>query len=210
MGIKVNETITDKEKSPMMMNEFEALTGIYPDYYLYQAIEELYMSSNDDKQTFCKKFKANKDGLAEKAQRMAADELKAAQDAVEKIKATTGAEIGRLKADLDRELGWKPYELKGNEPQKHYEELRESGGTRVLTEEECKELLYDDFGFARERIRILYAVETYEINKYNQLRKTGTIERKPIYNASDYNYIRFDCGCLSYELRDGELCPYSH
>lgn len=64
---------------------------------------------------------------------------------------------------------------------------------------------YDWFGFAKEKIRIIRSVSTYEINRHNRLRKTGEIERLPAYNATDWNYIRFNCGSVGYELYNDQI-----
>lgn len=60
----------------MMIQEFEKLTGIYPTADLYAVIEAAYMEFDGDKTAFCKAYKSNKNGIAEKIQReanMAAD-----------------------------------------------------------------------------------------------------------------------------------------
>ncbi len=112
--------------------------------------------------------------------------------------------------DLEREQEWKPYVDENNYPQTRYDELKLSGGTRVLTDEEAKDLLYDWYGFAREKIKIYHAIPAFEINLHRYLRKVGEIERLPLYNATDWNYIRFDCGCMSYELINDDLRPFLH
>ena len=65
-------------------------------------------------------------------------------------------------------------------------------------------------GFAKEKIKIHRTLPRYEVNRHRQLRKVGEIDRAPIYNATDWNYIRFDCGCMSYELYNDNLRPYLH
>lgn len=55
----------------MMRTEFEQLTGFYPNSALYAEIEAMYTEFNGDKQTFCKAFKKNENGMAEMAQRRA-------------------------------------------------------------------------------------------------------------------------------------------
>ena len=74
--------------------------------------------------------------------------------------------------------------------------------------DEAKDLLYQWFGFAREKIKIHHSVPQYEVNRHRMLRKVGEIERLPLYNATDWNYIRFDCGCMCYELQNDDLRPY--
>jgi phytoene dehydrogenase-like protein len=55
----------------MMIQEFEKLTGIYPTADLYAVIEAAYMEFDGDKTAFCKAYKSNKNGIAEKIQREA-------------------------------------------------------------------------------------------------------------------------------------------
>lgn len=111
----------------------------------------------------------------------------------------------RLEEQLDRELEWQPYEDKENVSQFGYENLANSAGTHQLSDEEAKNMLYDQFGFANEKTEIIRTVQTYEINRHNQLRAVGTAERNPLYNASDWNYIRFNCGGMAYELYNDSL-----
>lgn len=82
--------------------------------------------------------------------------------------------------------------------------------TRFLTDKEAKNILYDWYGFAKEKLVIQKAVSVYQINRHRQLRKTGEAERCPAYNATDWNYIRFDCGAMSYELYNDTLKLFLH
>lgn len=116
--------------------------------------------------------------------------------------------IERLKQQLELEQEWKPYIDTDNYPQERYDELRKAG--RVMTDDEAKEILYDWYGFAKEKITILHSVPKLEVNRHRQLRKVGEIERLPLYEATDWNYIRFDCGCMSYELVNDQLRPWMH
>ena len=53
----------------MMLEEFEQRTGFYPTLVQYAAIERAYMEFDGDKDTFCKAYKKNVDGIAERIQR---------------------------------------------------------------------------------------------------------------------------------------------
>ena len=115
--------------------------------------------------------------------------------------------IDELTAELDRELEWKPSDGAGtNMEQKRYEELAKYG--KAMTDEEAKVFIADECGFDPEKIRILHEVNTYEVNKHRRLRKSGTFDRAPVYEATDWNYVRFDCAYSMYELVNGELCFY--
>ena len=53
----------------MMIEEFEKRTGFYPTLVQYAAIERAYMDFDGDKDAFCKAYKKNVDGIAERIQR---------------------------------------------------------------------------------------------------------------------------------------------
>lgn len=194
----------------MMMQEFEKLTGIYPTADLYAAIEAAYMEFDGDKTAFCKAYKANKNGLAEKIQREVNMAAFKAQNAHDADLARRDAEIEGLKKELEREQEWKPYVDTDNVQQSDYEQLRDDTCTRVMTDAEAKDLLYKWYGFAPEKVKILRSIPTFEVNRHRQLRKTGEVERLPLYNATDWHYIRFDCGRMSYELDNDSLRPFVH
>ena len=94
----------------MMLQEFEALTGIYPDAILYAEIELAYYGFKGSKGDFCKAYKANTDGLAERIQ-YAANSTRETERQDDKITmdATTAKlelaemEIKRLREQLERE-----------------------------------------------------------------------------------------------------------
>ena len=69
---------------------------------------------------------------------------------------------------------------------------------------------YNWYGFTKEKIIIRRTIPTYEVNRHRQLRQVGEIDRAPLYNATDWNYIRFDCGCMAYELHNDTLRPFVH
>ena len=192
----------------MMINEFEKLTGVYPTADLYAAIEAAYYEFDGDKVAFCKAYTANADGIAEKIR----DSVNAA---AVKVQSEHAAELTRkdiqidaLTKQVEREQEWKPYVDTNNYQQAEYDHLRSAG--RVMTDDEAKDLLYDEFGFAREKVTIFHSVPAFEVNRHRQLRKVGEIERLPLYEATDWNYIRFDCGVMTYELINGELRPFLH
>lgn len=194
----------------MMIQEFEKLTGIYPTADLYAVIEAAYMEFDGDKTAFCKAYKSNKNGIAEKIQREANMAAFRAQNKHAADIASRDAEIERLAKEVEREQEWKPYTDADNVQQSDYEQLREDSSTRVMTDAEARDLLYNWYGFAPEKVKILHSVPTFEVNRHRQLRKTGEVERLPLYNATDWHYIRFDCGRMSYELDNDSLRPFVH
>lgn len=184
----------------MIREEFEQRTGFFPTLSHYSIIEKYYMNFNGDKGAFCKAYKKDTDGLATKIQHEADMAAIKAQQEAEKAQKDMEARIAALEKALEREQEWKPYENADNVQQADYTRLQTAGGTRTLTDDEAKDLLYDWYGFAKEKIKIHRTLPRYEVNRHRQLRKVGEIDRALIYNTTDWNYIRFDCGCMSYEL----------
>lgn len=195
----------------MMMREFEEMTGIYPTATMYKAIEAAYMEFDGDKKAFCKAFLANKDGMASRIQHSCnMAEFKAASDAETQI-AKLKKQVEDLKAQLEREQGWAPYEDEHNVKQIKYEQLAASRFTKELSDEEAADMIASEFGFDRSKIVIVHEVPKYEINRNRALRKVGTYERKALYNATDWNYILFNIrgNCtMGYEMYNGELRMY--
>lgn len=200
----------------MLRSEFEILTGIYPSETLYSVIEEFYNESKLDKHEFCEKYKLNADGLAERIQEEAneleADRERQVSIEVRELKADFDKmrrERNRLKDKLDRELDWKPAEHTGtNMKQADYQKLAESCTAEILSDEEAVKHISELFGFMSDRIQILREVQTFEVNKYGRLRVKDTYQREPLYDATDWNYIRFDCAGNQWEIVNNELLPY--
>ena len=72
-------------------------------------------------------------------------------------------------------------------------------------------MIANEFGFARNRIRIIHELPVYEINRHRRLRKAGTAARKALFNAWDWNYIVFEVHgntAMAYEMHDGGLQVY--
>lgn len=194
----------------MMREEFEQRTGFLPSQSLYSIIEKHYTNFDGDKDAFCKAYKKDADGLATKIQHEADMQEINAQIAAEKAAKNYEARIAELEKALEREQEWKPYEDTDNVQQADYERLASQYDTEHLSDEKAKDLLYEWYGFAKEKIKIHHSVPVYEVNRHRRLRKVGELDRSPLYNATDWNYIRFDCGCMSYELYNDNLRPYLH
>lgn len=194
----------------MMREEFEQRTGFYPNQALYVVIEKYYVNSTDDKDTFCKAYKENDGWLATKIQHEADMQMINTQIAAEKSTNGYESRIAELEKALECEQEWKPYEDTNNVQQGDYERLAGQSDTNRMSDEKAKDLLYDWYGFAREKINIHHNVPVYEVNRHGRMRKIGKLDRSPLYNTTDWNYIRFDCGCMSYELYNDNLRPYIH
>ena len=196
----------------MMIEEFEKRTGFYPTLVQYAAIERAYMEFDGDKDDFCKAYKKNADGIAERIQRevnMAT--FKAQRDQAAEL-TRRDAEIERLKKELEREQEWKPYEDTHNITQAQYTELAESipsGAAHYMTDAEALDWICSEFSFDRSKVTILHEIDEYEVNRHNQLRRTGKkIDRRPVYCATDYHYIRFNVGRNWWECWNGQLRPF--
>ncbi len=196
----------------MMMSEFVERTGFQPTADEYDQIESAYYAFDGDKDAFCKAFVEQ--GGEMKIYKARANEIARLRSQMLEIEkehkkevADRDRRINKLTAELDRELEWKPSTGTGtNMEQSRYEKLASSGC--VMTDEEAKAFIADECGFAPEKIRILHEASTYEVNKHLRLRKSGTFDRAPVYEATDWNYVRFDCACFMYELVNGELRFY--
>ena len=68
--------------------------------------------------------------------------------------------------------------------------------------------VFSDMSTGLRNFTIHHSVPVYEVNRHGRLRKVGEMDRPPLYNATDWNYIRFNCGCMSYELNNDNLRPY--
>lgn len=104
---------------------------------------------------------------------------------------------------LDEELEWKEYEFPENVSQAEYNDLCQSG--KYMSDDEAKELLYDWYGFAKEKIVVVRSASTYRKDRHNRIHKIGTADRRPLYCATDWHYIRFDVCENSYELFNDSL-----
>lgn len=195
----------------MMIEEFESRTGFYPSQDFYSFIEDAYTESDLDKDAFCKAYLKNDGGIAEKIQnKVNMANFKEGREHTAGI-TRRGIEIERLKKELEREQEWKPYESNHNVKQADYERLASSvpNGAHYMTDEEAKDWICDEFDFDRSKITILHEIEEEEVNRHRQCRKTGRkIDRRPIYCATDYHYIRFNTSRWYYEVWNDSLCPF--
>lgn len=195
----------------MMMSEFVARTGFTPTYEEYQGIEEAYYNFDGDKDAFCKAF-AHSDGEKQiyknRAERI--EQLKGQLVEADKMFHETVAKydqkIEKLEKQLDAELEWKPCDGGTNMEQERYLELLRYG--KRMTPDEAKQLLADECGFNPDRILIHTEASTYEANKHHQMRKSATYIREPVYESTDWNYVRFDCGNFMYEFINGDIRFY--
>lgn len=183
----------------MLITEFYNLTGVSVTPEEYEKIEKAYMDSPLNKQDYCKKFVADGGVVAlAEARKLQIEELNAKYaESEEKVK--------KLQMELDRLLNWRPYEITENVSQSDYIKLFESAGTKVLSDDEAKKILNEFFGFELNKIKIIKTVPKLEKAVNNRLRMVGEYKREPVYNSTDWFYIRFDVQGYMYEAYNDQL-----
>lgn len=200
----------------MLKEEFIARTGYTPTDAEYAAVEKDYYDFDGDKDDFCKAFDVKHFKAAQEARKNEAmrkenadmkEELAAMREANEKM----AAEIAELKKRLEEEQAWKPYDKGGTRMEEEaYESLARCG--HVMTEDEAKSMMHRACGFDPSMIEIVSEASRLEVNRNLQIRTAETFQRKPRYESSDWNYIRFNVktpsGAWSFEYIDGTLYEY--
>lgn len=200
----------------MTIKEFTERTGFYPTYEHYKFIEKSYMDFDGNKDAFCKAYRTNENGLAEKitreVERFVEEQTELGMhehDAMEERIARQADIINDLQTKLDAELEWTPYNGAGTQmKQRDYVKLREGGFTKTMTDEEAADFIAEELGFNVKRVKIIHTVETFEVNKHRRMRVAETYDREPCYGSTDWNYVRFDVNGIEYEYIDGQLEMY--
>lgn len=206
----------------MMKEEFERLVKKEVSEREYSCIEQLYYAMQEDKQAFgrwCMKNWAAVEHLV-KLDAEAAEKIQALEEdkrALQEKFAEVTKELGKTKDLLEKEEEWRPYELVQNVPRADYENLLDackripsSDSNNFMSDSDAADLMARLYGFEKGKIKILREVPVYEINRHNRLRQTGVEKRDPLYFASDWNYIRFDCRMMTWEYFNDELRPFYH
>lgn len=199
----------------MLKKEFEKLTGIYPSNALYRCIEAKYMEMPMvRKENFCNYYKNNTDGIAELIQ-MLADEDEIARDEKHKEQKTLlKKEIDSLKEQLkiinrklELEEEWKEYVDKRYITDSAYQTIQQDCSFQFLTEDDAKTYIHEEFGFVLENIKIISKMPVQQKNRHGVIRdmKDKYYDRRPVYFATDLNYVAFECCGYAYECINGEL-----
>jgi len=201
----------------MMMKEFADRTGFELRMDEYEVVEQMYYAFDGNKDDFCNDFiKRNRikeiyDMRLEKIDMLRSKLAEAEKDFMRENNALL-REVGDLKEKLDKELEWKPYEMRENVPQSDYEKLAATADGNCayyMTDEEATQWVCDEFDFDPSKVTIIHEIDEYEICRHNQLRKTGKkIDRRPVYCATDYHYIRFNTSRFYYECWNSCLRPF--
>lgn len=196
----------------MLIQEFTDMTGFEPTVEEFNQIEAEYYRFNGDKQAFCKDFVergGEKQVYARRAEHI--KELESQLMDQEKEYTARLAELTaeniHLQEELDRELDWQLTNSAGTKMyQEEYDDLLRHG--EVLNCVQAVNIVCKEYGFAWGRVEIKKEVSTYQKNKRGELREKERMERDPVYSSTDWNYIRFDCAGLQYEMINGELVRY--
>ena len=188
----------------MMRQEFEKLTGMYVTNDLYAAIEEAYYNFNGDKQDFCKAYKANQDGLAEKIRLMANratwDAIQAKDKEIDELRNV----LKSAQEKLELEQEWEPFEYKREVNEAQYQDSRH--GADVMDIEWAKDFIANHYGFDRSKLEIVTTADVLETNRHGQVRKTGRKrDRTPFYGATDWYYVRFLVAGFAYEAYNDSM-----
>ena len=91
--------------------------------------------------------------------------------------------------------------------QHDYAKLCGDGGEWIMTEDEAKVWINNEFGFEASRIKIIAEVTTY-YKDGNTCKPYQIYARTPQYCATDYNYARFNVNNYYYEAINGQLYQY--
>ena len=194
--------------------EFEEMTNIPISTALYEVIEKEYMLFEGNKQTFCKAYKENANGLAEriatKEDTLIKEILLEADKQIQLLKQKISSlqEMNeKLARDLAQEQGWAPVTI-SNMSADDYNELKSATHSAAMLPQQASDWISQCFGFNVHRIKILTEIPAYEKDRHGCLRKCGTDDREPFYYSTDWNYIAFTAAGLSYEIVNGDLYFY--
>lgn len=118
-------------------------------------------------------------------------------------------QVAKLTTSLEKEQEWKPHESDRNVSQAEYQRLADgvpSGSAYYMTDEEAIEWICREFDFDPRKITIVHEIDAEEVNRHRQCRTTGKkVDRRPVYCATDYHYIRFNTTRWYYEVYNGQL-----
>ena len=196
----------------MLMQEFTDMTGFGPTVEEFREIESEYYRFNGDKQAFCKAFVergGEKQVYARRAEyikELYSRLMDQEKEYTARLTELTAKNI-HLQEELDRERDWQLTNSAGTKMyQEEYDDLLRHG--EVLNCVQAVNIVCKEYGFAWDRVEIKKEVSTYQKNKRGELREKERMERDPVYSSTDWNYIRFDCAGLQYEMINGELVRY--
>lgn len=200
----------------MQREEFEKLTGIYPSYDLYHAIENEYMAIQSgqpqDKEAFCKAYKENAGGLAQKIQNAANVAMLAETASNANERRRLSEEIKRqekkirdTKKLLEREQEWKPAAKNSKVGDDEYEEMSRDANTERMDDNAAAKWVERETGFPASIVKIEHEIDVQEVNRHRVLRTVGSVKRDTLHKSSNWNYCRFTVKDYTYEIVNGDL-----
>ena len=89
-----------------------------------------------------------------------------------------------------------------------YQELARMYDTKHMTDEEASLFIGQELGFDPLKVKIIHDVEDY-YKDGSYLKAWHIYHRDPQYNATDWNYFRFDVCGYQYEYTNGTLRFYN-
>lgn len=95
-----------------------------------------------------------------------------------------------------------------NMAEKDYQRLASMYDTKHMTDEEARLFIGEELGFDPLRVKIIHEVKDY-YKDGPYLKEWRSYNRDPQYNATDWNYLRFDVCGHQYEYEDGTLRFYN-
>lgn len=194
--------IATKEQELKALEQIKKIVeGLGPDSYVGTALKGCFADAEDNIANDFALSMYDRWQLAEHNLEIA----KAKVQEVEGYNKGLAAENKRLTNQVEGLLKWEPYEDSRNIKQEKYEQLAKDRFTKKLTDAEAAELIHREFGFDVDKIEIIHTVDVYKINVYRQLKKVGELQRDPVYNATDWNYVRFNVCGWAYEMYGGDL-----
>ncbi|RZT00934.1 hypothetical protein [Cuneatibacter caecimuris] len=109
------------------------------------------------------------------------------------------------KYEVERELA---KDTGTNMNQERYQKLANMCDTEHMTDADARLYIGQVLGFDPLKVKIVHEVSDYYIEE-GRLKKWHTYHRDPQYNASDWNYIRFDVCGWQYEYENGMIRFYN-
>lgn len=184
-----------------MMSEFIERTGFEPSADEYAEIEEAYYNFDGNKDEFCKAWV--EDGGIERTSRARIRRIAELEDLLKKNARDAARRVSELEQKLEKEQEWRAYTDERLVSCADYDRLAHFG--RRMSDEEAVAWIAQEFGFDPLKIRINRKMKTYDVNRHNQLRAAGEMDRSPIYDATDYYYVFFTVAGWEYEATNGSL-----
>lgn len=189
----------------MLKSEFEKMTGIYLPEDMFNFIHKKYMDMEEDKQVFCRMYKNNEDGFAEKIQLGYEKKLQESKKADEEEVKRLRKQVDETCKALEKEQEWKDYYSEKMYAPEWY--VKVANDAHEMNVEDAKKFISESFGFIPDTIEILDKYPMQQINRHGVIRNVAGkfFNRAPMYCSTDYNYILFKCSGYLYECLDGEL-----